>query len=246
MTTNVFDGNSALIATDSRWSVKWSKWVVYVDDVPFYKIEPVADTAFMFAGKGNRIQEWKDWVRSNPTDDSAMPACEGMSVCMIRMPDGHVMFANGQDIVNDGAYFAGSGSRYAYVCWNVNRNAQKAIETAKEVDVYTGGDVKFFDIKSKEHNLHHINALATIQMVGKAIEERGNVMEISAGTSKQSIPFKMSEIAANDHEMQELKGKIASGEITPEAPCDSMYSEWNENQVQELKSALAKTFKWAK
>lgn len=246
MTTNVFDSNKAVIATDSRWSVKWSKWVVYVDDVPFYKIEHASDTAFMFAGKGDRIQEWKNWIRSCPTDDTQMPTCEGMCVCMVDVVDGQVVFSNGQDIVKDGAYFAGSGSRYAYVCWETNKDAKKAIETAKEVDVFTGGEVKFFDVKSRNHNLHVITNEATIQMVGQAIEQRGSVMEILAGTGKSAIPFKMSEIAANDREMQELQTKIASGELTPEAPCDSMYSEWNEDQVANLKAALAKTFKWKK
>jgi hypothetical protein len=244
MTTNVFDGNAGLIATDSRWSISWSKWVVYVDDVRFEKIERYLTSAFMFAGQGLKIQEWKNWIRSAPQDDTSMPTCDGLSVCIVDTARNVVTFSERQDIVKDGAYFAGSGSRFAYVCWDRNRNAQKSVETAKTVDIFTGGEVKFLDAKSGQHNLYHGTVNVTIDMVGKAIETRGMVMEIAAGTPQSGIPFKLSELAANDKEMKELQAKIANGELHPEAPCDGMYSEWSDDQTKRLKTALAGVFSW--
>ena len=69
-------------------------------------------------------------------------------------------------------------------------------------------------------------------------------MEIAAGTPQSGIPFKLSELAANDKEMKELQTKIANGELHPEAPCDGMYSEWSIEQTTRLKSALAGVFSW--
>lgn len=244
MTTNVYDSNSGLIATDSRWSVTWSKWVVYVDDARFEKLERFKSFAFMFAGLGLRIQEWKHWIRSEPSDLSSAPSLDGISVCIVNTDENAVIFSGRQDIVKDGAYFAGTGSRPAYLCWEKNRNAQKSIETAKEFDIYTGGDVKYIDGKSGSHNIYHGTVEVTIDMVGKAIETRGMVMEIAASKPTGGAPFKLSDIAANDIEMRQLQGKIANGELAPEAPCDGMYSEWTSDQKDRLKSALSTVFSW--
>lgn len=245
MTTNVFDGNCGYIATDSRWSVLWSKWIVYVDDSRFEKIERYKTSAFMFAGLGSKIQEWKSWIRTSPLDDSKMPACDGISVCIVNTAKNEVLFSERQDIVKDGAYFAGTGSRYAYLCWDKNRDAQKSVETAKGVDIYSGGEVKFLDGKSGNTNLYHGAVDVTIAMVSQAIENRGMVMEIAADTNKGGPPFKLSELAACNSEMKELQGKIASGELRPEAPCDGMYSEWSSSETSRLKKALAGVFSWA-
>jgi len=244
VTTNVFDGNTGLIATDSRWSVTWSKWIVYVDDARFEKIERYGVFAFMFAGQGRMIQLWKCWIRSSPNDDTAMPSCDGIAVCIVNVEQKSVVFSARQDIVKDGAYFAGTGSRYAYLCWEKNRNAQKSVETAKEIDVFTGGEVKFYDGSSGDHNLHCGTVDVTIEMVGRAIESRGIVMEIASGAGAVRAPFKLSEVAANDVEIRELQSKIANGEVSPEAPCDGMYSEWTADERTKLKSALSGVFSW--
>lgn len=222
----------------------WSKWVVYVDDTRFEKVELYKDVAFMFAGLGLRIQEWKDWIRSKPMNAANMPACNGMAVCMVDTTSNRVLFSERQDIVKDGAYFAGTGSRYAYLCWDKNRNAQKSVATAKEVDIFTGGEVKYFNGASGDHNLHHVTVDVTIDMVVKAIQTRGMVMEIANGTTAVRPPFKLSDIAAKDVELQELQSKVANGSLSVEAPCDGMYSEWSSDEKTRFTEVLSKVFSW--
>lgn len=244
MTTNVYDSNVGLIASDSRWSVTWGSRIVYVDDANFNKIEIHKGVAFVFAGSGVRVQEWKDWLKTDPVDDTNMPGCDGMSVCMTRIEDKQVLFSERQDIVKDGGFFAGSGSRHAFTCWNNNRNALKSVESAKLLDPYTGGEVKYVDFTSQKNNLvMHPASPATIRTVSEALSSRGHVMNI-APDNGTAPPFKLSEIAANDAEARELQEKLLAGQISPEAPCDGMYDEWTAEQTSRLKSALGKVFNW--
>ena len=63
---------------------------------------------------------------------------------------------------------------------------------------------------------------------------------------RTGVPFKLSSqlAAANDGELKDLQAKIANGEITPEAPCDGMYSEWSAEEKSRLKGVLADVFGW--
>lgn len=231
-----------MMATDSRWSMPFgSHRLVYVDDVPFDKIERYNEHAFMFAGKGVVIQQWKEWIRTNP-DPALMPTFDGISLCVVHAPTAQVEWAEKQDIIRDGGWFAGSGSRYAYVCWARNKDPHLCIESAKQVDPCTGGIVKYFDMSSGRHNLCLPTASVTIHDVGLAIQRRGVVMDISSDKGS-TPPFKLTEVAANDSDLLDLQARIANGE-GPEAPCDGMYSEWTEDQKSSLKGVLAKVFGW--
>lgn len=247
MTTNVYDSNVGLMTTDSRWSASYGKYLIFVDDARFEKIERYHDAVFMFAGDGHAIQKWKSWIRSSPVDDSGMPDCEKMCVCIARISDKQVLFKERQDIVQDGAFFAGSGSRFAYLCWNDNRCAKQAVDTAKKFDFSSGGEVKFFEFGSGEHNLFAPMVEVTVNDVLAALNDRGMVMEIAVnGTNKPPFALKDAVAAANDPELREVKAKLANGEISPTAPCDGMYSEWTPTQKSTLKSVLSEVFGWKK
>lgn len=247
MTTNVYDSNVGLMTTDSRWSYQYRQWLIYIDDARFEKIERYKNAIFMFAGNGQKIQSWKTWIRSAPTSDVDQPDCELMCVCIADQESKAVLFQDRQDIVRDGGFFAGSGSIPAYMCWSVNQDARKAVESAKAFDFSSGGDVKFLDFATGTHNLFtpttrdmHIND------VNIAIATRGNVMEIALNNQVNSPPFKLSELAANDAGLKDVQGRIASGEISPTAPCDGMYSEWTGAQKASLKNVLGDVFGWKK
>lgn len=245
MTTNVYDSPAGMLATDSRWSVKWGNHrLIYVDDTHFNKIETYKTTAFMFAGKADLIQQWKSWIRQSPPEESAMPPCDGMSICVVDMPMRKVKFSERQDIVRDGAFFAGTGSQYAFLCWNVNRDARRAVESAKLVDFCTGGEVKFLELSTGKTNLSGPLKDVDISTVRKAITERGIVMDISQPGQGNTPPYKLSDLAANDADLRELQAKVANGEVSPEAPCDGMYSEWTTEQRSKLKQVLAEVFGW--
>jgi len=244
MTTNVFDGAAGVVASDSRWSIRFGRWLTYVDDTNFDKIEIYGDTVFMFAGKGRLIQEWKNWIRSGPKDASGMPACDGMCVCAMDVPSKTVKLSEGQSIRREGAVFAGSGASHACLCWVANRDARRSVDTAKQLDPATGGTVKYLDFATRQHNLgSHLLAPMTIDEVDKAVMEKGIIMDL--GTMKTGAPFKLSELAANEGgEFRELQEKIANGELSAEAPCDAMYSEWTDEAKGRLKTFLGGVFGW--
>ena len=234
------------MTTDSRWSARYGRFLIYVDDARFEKIERYQTSVFMFAGNGQKIQSWKSWIRTNPTDDSGMPDHQEMCVCIADLPSKGVLLAKHQDIVRNGGYFTGTGSLYAFTCWSENHDAVKAVETAKLFDFSSGGDVKFVDFDSGQNNLFSPTREINVADVSQALADRGNIMEIAVNNRAQVLPFKLADLAANDAELREVQKKIASGEIAPTAPCDGMYSEWTDDDKLQLKGALAKVFGWKK
>lgn len=245
MTTNVYDSLVGVMTSDSRWSVQHGKYLIYIDDARFEKIEKYQNSLFMFAGDGIKIQAWKDWIRSAPTSGLNRPDCEEICICIADQLKNTVAFMERQDIVKDGGYFAGSGSMHAYLCWSTNKNPIKAVETAKVYDASSGGDVKFFEFSSGKHNLFSPTKNdVRIEDVSKSMATRGNVMEIAVNTAINLPPYKLVDLAANDSDLMVVQKKIASGEIAPTAPCDGMYSEWTDEQKSKLDAALSTVFGW--
>lgn len=243
MTTNVFDGASVVVATDSRWSYRYGNYLIYLDDTGFEKIEVVENAAFMFAGRGDRVQEWKHWLRTNPTSPEHQPTeTKGMSVCVVSKMTGTVIMSVGDYHVHEVSHFAGSGRDHARGCWIKNRDALKCVETAKSKDIYSGGEVKYFSVRDSKHNLYP-SAPVTIQMVNNALHTRGLVMSINDTTATPSaVPFKMA--AANDTGLEEFGKKIANGEISPSAPFDGMDRDWTATEKKGFDDALASVFGW--
>jgi hypothetical protein len=238
MTTNVFDEDRGLMATDSRWSIRHGQYIIYLDDTGCDKILLVRNRAIMFAGNGGRIQQWKDWLLSEPKDSSGQPKEEGICICIADLASGKVKKSFKQELVDLTGYFAGSGKNYAIPCWKNNRDAKRAVETAKVDDYCSGGEVKYFDFKDQTHNLYR-GSYVTIQMVDDAILKRGLVMT----TNKvQSLPFATA--ANDDPELADIRAKIAAGDLSASAPSDGMYDEWTEEEKASLKESLAEMFGW--
>nr|WP_279086767.1 hypothetical protein [Comamonas thiooxydans] len=241
MTTNVYDSKTGVMATDSRWSHTFGKRIVYADDLAYSKIEIYQKSAFMFAGNGQMIQSWKDWISSSPTDDSGMPGYDGVCVCVVDIPSKKVRFKQPQDITKDGGYFAGSGSMPAYLCWSKNGDAKMAVTSATQSDPYSGGVVRHIDLNDMSGNLSIGPVVPQrIDDVRQAVLQRGMVMTIAQNTA----PFPLSQLAANDVELAQIRDEIASGKIAPAAPCDGMYTEWTDEQKSELKGVLSDIFGW--
>lgn len=232
------------MTTDSRWSCEYGNFLIYIDDSRFEKIERYKNAVFMFAGNGQKVQAWKTWIRSSPVDASGQPDCDLMCVCIADATTNQVLFSERQDIIRDGGYFAGSGSWHAYSCWSEHKDPCKAVETAKSKDVSSGGDVKFVDFLNGTHNLFSPTKDVHIDDVSRAMAARGNVMNIAVNTQVTTPPFKLAEAAANDPALRDIQGKIANGEISPTAPCDGMFSEWNADQKSKLNTVLSGIFGW--
>jgi hypothetical protein len=238
MTTNVFDETKGYMATDSRWSIRQGKYVVYLDDTGCDKILIMHNRAIMFAGNGGRIQQWKDWLQSEPKDDSGQPKEEGICICIADIQARKVKRSIKQKVISGGGYFAGTGTDYAVPCWLQNKDAKRSVDTAKQADMCSGGEVKYVDFIDGSHNLYR-GSNVTIQMVDNAILKRGLVMTT---TNAQSVPFATA--ANDDTELADIRAKIAAGDLSASAPSDGMYEEWTDEEKAGLKESLAEMFGW--
>lgn len=247
MTTNVFDMNAGLMCGDSRWSVQHPSFIAYVDDTGFDKIIAIdgdlGKFAFVFAGDSELIQQWKSWIISKPSaQDQTPPVQNGLksiAICIANIDNKSIVFENGQDIQTPEARFAGSGSLHAFNCWTVNKDAKKAIESAKTFDVYSGGEVKFLDFSSGVNNLKNSSNLKELHVF---FAKEGMVMYKNASTNQSKI-LSIKEAAANDPAVQQLAIDLASGKISASAPCDAMHNTWSKEKVNELNTALKGIFK---
>jgi len=250
MTTNIFDGNSSVMASDSRWSIEYGSWLLYLDDTGYDKIERFNGTALMFAGHGLKIQEYKIWIHSEPADFSGMPETKGMSVCMVDEATGSVAFQKHQDIESNNVFCAGSGARPAYSCWLTNKCPKQAVESAKLKDCYSGGEVKYVNFSTFETNIanYHSQAQLTIEAISANIIKRGISMKIhTTPKGTPDLPFlKAGMDPANDEEppREKMAALVASGDLSATAPCDGMHSDWSEDDKEKFKSALGKMFGW--
>jgi len=244
MTTNVFDGAVSVVATDSRWSWVVGDKLVYLDDTGFDKIQVLPDLVVMYAGRGDLVQAWRNYFAAVPRTLASQPAeTKEVCVCIIDAATGQfVKSAGGVYTVFETSRFGGSGGAFACGCWMDNRDALRAVETAKHSDQSSGGEVRFVDIKGNGGNvkpLHPTNVL-TIDMVNAALHKRGQVMPIAKENKilNSSVPFKMA--AANDRELEVFGEKVANGELPPHAPFYGMEREWTPIEKEELNDALTR------
>lgn len=241
MTTNIYDADTRKVASDSRWSIDGQRFIVWVDDSGFDKIVIAIGHAFVFAGDARLIQEWKDWIANPDRFDVPKPPVQfpdgdrAIALCIVDESGTKIVFEYGQDIVQDGLRLAGTGSIHALSCWKVNKDPCKAIATASQTDVFSGGEVKFFDAKNGSSNL---NNFATLDEMHRDLLSRGTVMYKQSPS--QTIPIK--DAAKNDPEVRALVQGVESGAISASAPCDSMHNRWPQNKIEELHEALSKIF----
>lgn len=240
MTTNVYDKNSKIAGTDSRWSMTNSFAIFYVDDSAFEKIVTTENAVFVFAGDSAVIQVWKDFL-SGPSE-LAEPPLDGIALLMVDGHDGGVIFSHGQDIQPEDeerhitASFAGSGARHAAGCWFENKCVKRSISTAKMLDMYSGGETKYFDLTNRSGNLSNDVGLSGLN---EAFKERGMVMYLAP--SKE--PMSIHDAAAKDPRVMELVEKIANGSISLSAPCDAQFIKPSDEDKARLKTALNRVLK---
>lgn len=251
MTTNVYDSNAGMMATDSRWSLTWLNYVCCLDDIGFEKIERHGDFLYMFAGLGKRVQEWKDWLRSKPTGSAGQPASSSKNRAL------HVRsFIEGKHYCLLGRLNHRDGHSLmvwlpALSCWTTNKDARRAVNTAKTVDVYyTGGTTKFFDLGTGANNLVLVPGKEVrYEDFPQIFKEKGHVMEIDGNRKVNGPPFAKKEgafAASNDEVLSEISGRLASGELHASTPCEEMVRDWTDEEKKKFNEALGEAFGWKK
>ncbi|WP_148716671.1 hypothetical protein [Chitinolyticbacter meiyuanensis] len=230
----MFDYATKRMSADSRWSKELDERLVYIDDSGFDKILllPHLQACALFAGNGQLIQEWQDWLRTDLQGPHPAVEADGTSIVMrlFSAPDGECLNKQGSGHELPEGYFAGSGAIHAIPCFKQNKCVIKAVETAKERDVMTGGEVKFTDLVNGSNNLKDS---ARIEHVVTSLVDRGYVMYIR---DRKVVPFQ--EAAANDAKVHRMKRKLLDGALSVDAPCSEMYVPWNDEQKQSLEHAI--------
>lgn len=238
MTTNVFDQDKNHLATDSRWSysVKGKHGtdlpdiVGFVDDTGFDKIVFDDTTAYMFAGDGALISQWRDRILARSLMDGRRPGvARNFAICMVRRSDAFIVMEHGQQISGGPFRFAGTGAEPAYECWKVNGDPQKAVQSAQLLDRASGGDVKYFDGKSSRHNIDFSVGFAEI---AEQFLKKGRIMY-----TNQSIP--VADAVKNDPRAEEFVSRIRAGTIQAEAPSGYDPVIWTAADETRLDKALA-------
>jgi hypothetical protein len=235
MTTNVTDLTSQQMASDSRWSIPKTEFLVYLDDSGFDKIVTQHDLALMFAGNAGVIQSWKDWLPI-ATENSPIPEVVGIAVCAVNLTTGQIVFESGQDIYPNEARFAGTGAFHAYNCWQVNGCPRKAVNSAKIVDIYSGGEVKYLVFSSKDTNVSNSTGVKDLHQM---LATKGMVMYTNGFNGYQpGYVLGIEDAAKSDPEVAKIKDQIASGAVVASAPCGAMYNDWTEESKAKLEAAI--------
>lgn len=241
MTTNVFDVKAAVVASDSRWSYTIKdgealRAVVYVDDTGFDKMVFGEGACAVFAGRSNLIDHWKDWIRSKNKVVLRRPMTEdNFSMCVVNAATGALIFEHGQKIVDDHYRFAGTGAKHAHTCWINNRDAIKAVRSAAVNDQYSGGEVKYFNIKSQDHN---VSAAGMYQAINDAVIERGIVMYPTY--EGKTVPIQ--DAAKTDPSISTLVRNIKTGDAIAEAPSGRDTVVWTDTDLKRLDDSLEAFF----
>jgi hypothetical protein len=244
MTTNVFDKSAAVLASDTRWSyrlvqdgpIKSTVALLYVDDTGFEKIEFQPDYSYIFAGPSDLIDRWKKWINS-PTR-SVVPSpgyANDFALCIIDMSTGDVFDEHGQRIRDAMYRFAGTGAEPAHNCWKQFKDPRKAVRSATDGDIYSGGEVKYLNLTDSTNNL---DTSGTIESIKQSTLKRGMVMY----TSGNNAPMPIDEAAANDPRIKDLVTKIAKGEAIAEAPCGLDTVVWTDTDVSRLNASLHRMY----
>jgi hypothetical protein len=246
MTTNIFDRNVPKLASDSRWSAPIfdaegrEKSIAYIDDSGCDKIICVDDMAYIFAGNAKIIQEWKDWLLSDPETTNNMPETEdpnnnqlNIALCAVNMDTYLIELECRQVIRLPDARFTGSGGIAACDCWQENKDPCKAIQSAICKDRYSGGTVKFVNLLTRENNLQNTS---TISETIKLMHERGLIMY----SNKPSVSMPISDAAKNDPDVNHFMEKLANGSVNVCAPYPGMETPWSDEEKNQLKSSFEK------
>ena len=246
MTTTIYDRAKGVIACDSRWSIPDDRFgVLYVDEAPYLKIEIAQNHAFVFAGKAPIIGQWKVYLRARAEGQNLpVPPMQGIAALVAEIGSGKLKHYYKQDIILPDVFdaqtiFAGTGSTHAARCWQANQCPARAVASAMNFDICTGGEVRYVELLSGQHNLSHCHG---IESLNQAFLHKGMVMFNRSELDKSPIPFK--DAAGIDPNVAEWYNKAASGSLLQDiqAPCDAVFGKPTAEDETRMKDVLDSIF----
>ncbi len=234
MTTNVFDGATQTLASDSRWSGSVGEYLFFVDDVGYDKIVFDSQIALLFAGGLGIIDQWKTWFRGGRYGPIP-PLTEKLSLCLIDMKTGVIRKDHGIKLSSPcgAARFAGTGSPHALQCWVSHQNAVKAVQTACGLDMMSGGRVTYLIRPTTENNL---SQHGSVQNLMNSFETHGSMIMM---TTQKGVPVPIRDAIKDTAANQAFEQLMAGGASAVCAPFIGMGTPWTEAEKQELCDILA-------
>lgn len=239
MTTNVLDKRNNRVTSDSRWSVEdRDRGIVYfVDDTGFDKISERPTAVMVCAGSAKLIDLWKLWFAA--PDLLGLPASEEfdqhgnlvaeIAVTIISKPGFDIEFSRGwYQQHEDAAYFCGTGGVAAKDCYSINGCSNRCVESAKASDPCTGGEVKFYELDTFNHNLS--NPQSTLLEMQTQLIDRGYAMNRA---TKETMPI-------NPLTQEEFRQQLANGKLTISAPSGVPNRKWTERERHDAQEAMRK------
>lgn len=158
MTTLIYDSNTHIIVSDSRWSeviIHDDKklGLAYIDQFGYNKIFTTSNLVVALSDHIRDCIAFRDICADplNMTDK-----LEGLKAVgfMITRNNGLNHFMIGDGCIHEaGVYFQGSGKQIAYENWKICKDIFKALELTKNNDPQTGGQTRFMKIKTGENNI---------------------------------------------------------------------------------------------
>lgn len=238
MTTNVCDVSVGMLTSDSRWSRETGEWIIYVDDTGYDKIVFDAKLAFLFAGDMVNIDAWKQWVVNGRTGPMPLSYLQRMSVIQVDINTGKVIFQSHQFLnssfgVSVKALYAGTGAPSAKKCWDTNKCAATAVESAKLDDMLSGGTVVYLNRKTKGTNV--TNGKSASDVIQQA-KEKGMIMHKTSGQAP--VPVKVAANDVSNPAAQAVANLVLSGGVSFSAPFPEIDAPWSEEKVKEFEAAL--------
>jgi len=162
---------------------------------------------------------------------------DGMAISIVMEGSGNVYYEANHDIPLDGVSFAGTGSYAAAECWQQNRCAKRAVESAKTSDQYTGGPVRFVNVRSSENNLGADIDLKTLIEIF-----RGGSPMASIQTKAAVMVLPVTDLSANDEEVRVALEMARREGAAPTAPCDAVFAQWPQQEKDKLAEAMDALF----
>nr|WP_306803458.1 hypothetical protein [Providencia sp. PROV266] len=252
MTTSVYDCDNAIAASDTRWSATIKlpdgEYIIHVDDTGFNKIVARKGGIIVCAGDGKTIEKLKKWWSSDVLIPDNMPNLEESGKFSVGM----LMISSNGEIVHDSgmkriilnpqtrhihAIFLGSGGKAASDVFFGCGCAKSSVEWAKNVDPWSGGEVKYIELNSWDNNLQDENL--DYYSIIESMKKRGVMMKVDnyyfAGSPE------INAIDLSDHpQADEIKSWLANGSVKAYSPMGAEKQDWSEEQNAKIIKAAKK------
>ncbi|MDE9461949.1 hypothetical protein [Xenorhabdus bovienii] len=252
MTTTAYDCDNMVVACDTRWSIDLSlngvKHILLVDDTGFNKIVYRKGGVLICAGDGQTIAKMKEWWSAEYLDSEALPNLEHngkFSVSLLMVSgEGDILFDAGHKLAifdpekkHLHAIFSGSGGEHAAkVFWRCSC-AKSSIAGAMLFDPKSGGDTKFYELKTDENNLDDENM--NYDSIIEAMKLRGVLMKVTDKYVANAGGVET--ISWKDHpQANDIAYRLTSGSVKAYAPIGGKEIEWSEERNDKIKQAAMK------